>query len=96
MSDNTDFLKTYHDSQRGWMINNHPVKMLRGTKVEIKENKNNLSPGFRKILIDQSYDTTKSMADKDKLLFRDILQKTGYYTRKPTQGRLTDRDRYIK
>ena len=36
------------------------------------------------------------MTDKDKLIFRDILQKTGYYIRKPTKGRLTGRDRYIK
>ena len=36
------------------------------------------------------------MTDKDKLIFRDILQKTGYYNRKPTKCRLTGRDRYIK
>ena len=34
-SDNTGYYKTYHDPQRGWMINNHPNKLLRGTKVEI-------------------------------------------------------------
>ena len=78
------------------MINNHPFKMLRGTKVEINENKYNMSPGIRKVLVDQSYDTAKSMTDKDKLIFRDILQKTGYYNRKPIKGRLTGRDRYIK
>ena len=36
------------------------------------------------------------MTHKDKLFFRDILQKTGYYNRKPTKGRLKGRDRYIK
>ena len=36
------------------------------------------------------------MTDKDKLIFRDILQKTGYYNRKPTKSRLTGRDIYIK
>ena len=36
------------------------------------------------------------MTDKDKLIFRDILQKTGYYNRKPTKGRLTGPDRYIE
>ena len=70
--------------------------MLRGTKVEINENKYNISPGMRKVIVDQSYDTAKSMTDKDKLIFRDILQKTGYYNRKPTKGRLTGRDRYIR
>ena len=96
MTDNTGFFKTYHDPHRGWMINNHPIKMLRGTKVEIDENKYNITPGIRKVLVNQSYDTAKSMTDEDKLIFRDILQKTGYYNRKPTEDRLTGRDRYIK
>ena len=96
MSDNTGFFKTYHDPQRGWMINNHPIKMLRGTKVEINENKYNIFPGIRKVLVDQSYDTAKSMTDKDKLIFRGILQKTGYYNRNPTKSCLTGRHRYIK
>ena len=96
MTDNTGFSKTYHDPQRGWMINNHPIKMLRGTKVEINENKYNIPPGIRKVIVDQTYDTAKSMTEKDKLIFRDILQKTGYYNRKPTKSCLTGRDRYIK
>ena len=96
MTDNTGFSKTYHDPQRGWMANNHPIKKLRVTKEDINENKYNISPGIRKVLVDQSYDTAKSMTDKDKLNFRYILQKTGYYNRKPTKSRLTGRDRYIK
>ena len=52
MTDNTGFFKTYHDPQRGWTISNHPIKMLRGTKLEIKENKYNISPGIRKVLVD--------------------------------------------
>ena len=83
ITDNTVFFKkkTYHDPQRGWMIINHPIKMLRGTKLEINESKYNIYPGIRKVLVDHSYDTAKSMTDKDKLIFRDILQKTGYYNR---------------
>ena len=96
MKENTGFFKTYHGPQRGWMINNYPIKMLRRTKVEINDKKYNLSPGIRKVLVDQTYDTAKSMADDDKLIFRDILQETGYYNRKPSKGRLTGRDRYIK
>ena len=96
MSDNTGFFKTYHDPQRSWMINNHPIKMLQGTKVEINENKYNMTPGLQKVIVDQSYDTAKSMTDKDKFLFRDILRKTDYYNRESTKGRLTGRDRYIK
>ena len=96
MTDNTGFFKTYHDPQRGWIINNHPIKMLRGNKVEINENKYHIPPGIRKVLVDQSYDTAKSMTDNDKLIFRDILRKTGYYNRKPTNDRLKGRDRYNK
>ena len=70
--------------------------MLRGTKVEINENKYNISLSIRKVLVDQSYDTGKSMTDKDKVIFKDILQKTGCYNREPTKGRLTGCDRYIK
>ena len=91
----TGFFKTNHDFQRGWIINNHPIKMLRGTKVEINENKY-ITPGLRKVLVDQSYDTAKSMTDKDKLIIRDTLQKTGFYNRKPAKSCLTGRDRYIK
>ena len=50
----TGFFKTNHNSQRGWIINNHPIKMLRGTKVEINENKYNIPPDLRKVLVDQS------------------------------------------
>ena len=87
MKDYTGFSKTYHDPQRGWMMNNYPIKMLRGTKVEINENIHNISPGFRKVLVDQPYVTAKPMTDKDKLIFRDILQKKSYYNRIPTKGR---------
>ena len=69
---------------------------MRGTKVEINENKYNISPGIRKVLVDQSYDTAKSMTDKDEIIFRDIFKKAVYHIRKPTKGRLTGRDRYIK
>ena len=96
MTDNTGSFKTYEDPQHGWMINNYPIKMLKGTEVEINENKYNISPVIRKVLVGQTYDTAKSMTDKDKLIFRDILQKTGYYNRKPTKGRLSGRDKYIK
>ena len=34
-NNNTGFFKTYHDPQRGWILNNYPKKMLRGTTLEI-------------------------------------------------------------
>ena len=36
------------------------------------------------------------MTDKEKLIVRDTLQKTGFYNGKPTKGCLTGRDRCIK
>ena len=96
MTDNTGFFKTHHDRQRGWMINNHPIKTSKGTNVEINENKYNISPGLQKVFTDHTYDTAKSMSDEDKVIFRDILFKTGYYKHKPGKGRLQGRDRYIR
>ena len=96
MKDNTGFFKTYHNPQHGWMLNNYPIKMLRGTKVEINENKYNISPGFRKVLVDQSYDTAKSMTDTEKLVFADILQETGYHNHILTESCMSGRARYIE
>ena len=36
------------------------------------------------------------MSDMEKVVFRDILQKTTYYNRIPTKGRMSGRDKYIK
>ena len=70
--------------------------MLRGTEVEINDKENNITPGIQKVFTDTSYNTAKSMNDIEKLVFRDILQKTDYYKRLPTQKRMSGRDRYIK
>ena len=55
-----------------------------------------MTPGNRKVLVDSSYKTAKSMNDMDKLVFRDILQNVKYYHRTPTKGRISGRDRNIK
>ena len=96
MTDNTGFSKTHHDPQRGWMINNHHIKISKGISIKINENKYNITPGLQKVFTDHSYDTAKSMTDTEKLVFRYILKKTSYYNRKLTKGRLSGRDRYIK
>ena len=36
------------------------------------------------------------MKDMDKVVFKFMLQKTDYYNHKPTKGRISSRDRYIK
>ena len=96
MKNNTGFCKTYHDPQRAWLLNSYPIRMLRGTNVEVNENKYNLTPGLQKVFITQSYDSAKSMNKTVKLVFRDIIEKTGYYNRKPLKCRMSGRDRYFQ
>ena len=56
----------------------------------------NITPGIQKVLVDSSYISIKSMNDTEKVVFRDMLQKTDYYNRIPTKGRMSGRDKYIK
>ena len=95
-NNNTGFFKTYHDPQRGWMLNNYPIKTLRGTEVKSNDKEYKITPAIQKVFTDTSYNTAKSMSDTEKLVIRDILQKTDYYNRLPTKGRMSGRDRYIK
>ena len=96
MKDNTGFFKTQHKPLSGWILNNFPIGTPGGTEVEINGNKYDITPGLQKVFTDTKYETAKSMSDTDKVVFRDILSKTGYYIRKPTKGRMSGRDRYIK
>ena len=96
MKDNTGFFKTHYDRQRGWMLNNQPVKMLGGTKIEIDEKEYNITPGLQKVFTDTKYETAKSKSDAEKVVFRDILQKTNYNTYKRGKGNIAGRDRYIR
>ena len=75
MRDNTGFLETNHELQRGWMLNIYPIKMIRGTEVKINDNKYNITPGIQKVLVDSKYKTAKSMKDTEKIVLRDILKK---------------------
>ena len=93
---NIGFLKTYRDPQRGWMLNNHPIKMLGGTKLKVYDKKNNITPGIQKVFTDTSYNTAKSMSDTEKLVFRDILQNTDYNNCIPRKSRMSGRDKNIK
>ena len=96
MKDNTGFFKSSHDLQRGWMKNNYPIEMTGGTKVKINDNEYNITSGLQKILTDKSYDTANSMSDTEKVIFRDILQKTNSNNRKRKKGPMSGRDRYIE
>ena len=95
-NNNIGFFETNHDPQRGWMLNNYPIKMLGGTRVEINENEYDITPGIQNVFTDTSYNTAKSMTDKEKFVFRDILQKTDYYNCIPKKGRMPGRDKSIK
>ena len=68
MKNNTGFFKTHEDPQRGWMLNNYPIKRLRGTEVEIIDKEYNVTPGIQKVFTDSSYNTAKSMKDMKKYL----------------------------
>ena len=96
MRHNTGFLKTHHDLQRGWMLNNYPIKLIRGTEVKTNDNKYNITPGTQKVVVDSKYKTAKSMNDTEKLVFKDILQKTICYDRIPSEGCMSGCDKYIK
>ena len=96
MKNNTGFFETNEDPERGWIWNGYPIKILGGTEVEINDNKYNITPGIRKVLVDSSYKTAKSMNDMDKVVFRDMSTKTNYYDRIRRKVRLSGRDRYIK
>ena len=96
MKDNTGFFKASHDPQRGGMINNYPIKMVGGTKAEIKDNAYNISSGLQRVFTNKSYDTANLMNDMEKVIFRDILQKTKYKNRKRRRGPMSGRDRYIQ
>ena len=74
MKDNTGFFKTKHDREHGWMLNNHPIEILRGTEVEIKSIKYNITICLEKVFTDRSYDTANSTIDTEKLVFRNISQ----------------------
>ena len=96
MIDNTGFFKTHYDQQRGWMINNIPIKSPGGTRIEVNENEYDLTKGIRNVLTNKTYRTAKSMSDMEKVVFRDFLSETRYYSRKPTKGKPSGLDKYIK
>ena len=89
------FFETHEDPHCGWILNNYPNKMLRGTEVEVNDKKYNITPGTQKVLVDSKYKIAKSLNDTGKLAFRDILQKTNSNNGIP-KGRMSGRDKYFK
>ena len=96
LKDNTGFFKTQHNPLSGWILNKFSIGTPGGTEVEISGNKYDITPGLQKVFTDTKYKTAKSMSNTEKVVIRDILSKTSYYSRKPTKGRMSGRDRYFK
>ena len=96
MVDNIGFFKTHYDNQRGWLMNDIPIKSPGGTKIKVNENEYDLTKGIQNVLTNKTYKTAKSMSDTEKVVFRDFLSKTGYYSRKPSKGKPSGLDNYIK
>ena len=96
MADNIGFFKTHYDNQCGWLMNDIPIKSPGGTKIKVNENEYDLTKGVRNVLTNKTYKTAKSMSDTEKVVFRDFLSKTGYYSRKPSKGKPSGLDNYIK
>ena len=73
MKDNTGFFKTRHDPKHGWLLNNHPNKVLRGTEVEFNNIKYNITPGNQKVFTETSNILLKKN-DKDREIYENILK----------------------
>ena len=67
--------KTNEDPERGWMWNIYPNKTLGGTEVEILDKNYIITPSIRKVLLDSSYNSAKSIDDMIKVVFRYIYYK---------------------
>ena len=96
MAENTGSFKTHYDQQRGWMLNNIPIKSPGGTKIQADEDEYDLTKGIRNVLTKKTYKSIKLLNDNEKVVLRDFLSKTGYYNRKPSKGKPSGLDNYIK
>ena len=96
MAGNTGFFKTHYNQQRGWMLNNIPIKLPGGTKILVDENEYDLTKGIRNVLTKKTSESIKSLNINEKVVLRDFLSKTGYYIRKPSKGKSSGLDNYIK
>ena len=77
-------------------MNNIPIKSPGARKVKIKNKTHNITPGIQKALTNKTYKSAKSLNDNEKLVFRESLQNTGYYSRKLTKRKPSGLDKYIK
>ena len=74
MTTNTGFLKTYNDRERGWMGNGNPIKVLRGTEVEINDKNFNVTPNLQKVFTQTSIIPLKKLNDQEWEIYKNILE----------------------
>ena len=78
----TGFFKTYHDPEYGWMLNGYPIKIIRGTEIEINDKKINITPGIRKIFTETSNIPVKQLNDEDREIYNNTLKTLDFATYK--------------
>ena len=86
MKDNTGLFKTKLDPKHGWMLNNHPIKISRGTEVEINNNKYNITPGIQNLFTEISNIPLKKLNDKDREICENILKHLIFENYKAVSG----------
>ena len=67
-----------------WICNGHPVKMLRGTEVEINDKKFNITPNLQKVSTETSNIPLKKLNDQEWEIYKNILGTIENY--KPKSG----------
>ena len=70
----TGVFQTFEKPEHGWMWIGYLVKISSGTKVEINDKKYIITPGIQKVLTDTSNIHLKNLNDKDREIFKSILE----------------------
>ena len=96
MKGNVGFFKKEERDNGDVFWNGFLVEKIGGNKIKINDNEYNITSGLQKVFTDKSYDTANLMSDTEKVIFREILQKTNYINRKRKKGPMSGRDRNIQ
>ena len=73
--------------KHGWMLNNHPNNILRGTEIEINGNKYNITPGLQKVFTETSNLPLKKLNDKDGETYVKILKDFNFQNYQAVSGK---------
>ena len=66
-----------------WIWNGDPVKMLRGTELEIKYKKFNKTPNLQKVITETSNIPLKKLNDQEREIYNTILEALDFNNYKP-------------